>query len=188
MNRPKLFIDVDGVILANYGNHFQMRPYVGTFLKRALEIFDCYWLTCHRRESVDAICRLNSICANDIQYADWNGGRYDKVDGVLNTIRPNKSFPLSPQIVSRKEEWYVIEDEYPLDEGKRFLEETKIIDRWIIIPKRTPHALLQAKRMIDYYIAKGGRLTPHISWAWQLAKEKEDVKKKTEKFERRGKT
>jgi len=52
--KPVLYIDVDGVLFAHYGDPFafQLRPGVGSFLTWAIRNFRCRFLTCWSEDQV----------------------------------------------------------------------------------------------------------------------------------------
>jgi len=153
MKRPRLFLDVDGVFLAIYGGVFQLRPYAGTFLQWANEHFDMFWLTCHGPRSTNEIAFLcsfgqitdpESYLAGDtisrvarraIGYADWEPDgkrtRLDKLQGVIDNGGLDG-------------EWFVLEDEYPMDGAVSFLREKDLLQRWVICPPTGADVLLEA--------------------------------------------
>ncbi len=146
MTKPRLFIDVDGVILARYGKDgfFQMRPYVGDFLRFAVKNFHPFWLTCHGPLSTDSIASLNSMGGNQIGYAEWRHDAMDKVGGVI------ANGGLSG-------EWFTVEDEYPLREATAFLKGHGLLHRWIIVPRTGRDVLLQTMKELERRILTAGR-------------------------------
>ncbi len=140
-SKPRLFIDVDGVILARYGpsGRFQMRPHAGDLLALAVRHFRCFWLTCHDRENTAAIERFACV-RGMLGFANFPIGRgLDKVQGVADNG-------------GLRGEWYVIEDERPLAQGWDHLVAKGLSWRWLICPQNGRDALLHAQRMLASYL------------------------------------
>jgi hypothetical protein len=169
MGKPKLFLDVDGVILAHYALPgqkpcFQMRPYVGSFISWASQHFDLFWLTCHGPDSTDLICKYNNVLqfnslddknkapetVRGITYCHWRDYskeasdntslNLDKVQGIIN-------------VSSLSEDFLVIEDEYPCYDGYYLVHsQAKLKDKWIIVPKEGANIFPELQLVLEKYL------------------------------------
>lgn len=163
--KPRLFLDVDGVVLADYslpGQRpcYQMRPYVGSFIAWASKHFELYWLTCHGPDSTEKICHYNNVLqfnslsekpANSklsgITYAYWRSFEdnqkinLDKIDGII------KNGGLSG-------EWLVIEDNLPCYDGYHLINsQPDLKKRWITVPPQDHVDLfIQIQKMLEQYL------------------------------------
>lgn len=173
--KPRLFLDVDGVFLAHFGDdkkglpkQMQLRPYAGSFLLWASKHFDLYWLTCHGPDSTKQISYFCSITQFDslkdklatsntnfphITYASW-----------FPNIDPDDPKALNYDKVkgvidhgSLAGDWLVLEDGYPCYDGYDFINANiNYKDRWIVCPADdNPDVLIKYKQMLDHYLKTG---------------------------------
>ena len=81
--KPRLYIDVDGVLFGIYGGTSQLRPNAVQFLRWCVAHFDCYWLTAWPKARLDTL--LSCLMAPDlhvIQEAKRTFGPDDKADAI----------------------------------------------------------------------------------------------------------
>jgi len=73
MAKPILFHDIDGVLLGDFENEYQLRPHVDVWLRWAHEHFDVIWLTAWGREKVHQLLvdQLHLEQYTPIKYAEW---------------------------------------------------------------------------------------------------------------------
>lgn len=143
--KPRLFLDVDGVVLAHYSLPgqspcFQMRPFLGSFVTWAHQYFDLYWLTCHGPDSTQQICLYNNLTQFQslaekqnhpqipgVIYAPWQRAKnttpnLDKIQGIIDHG-------------GLTSDWLVIEDQYPCYDGYDLIHsQPQLKARWIIVP------------------------------------------------------
>jgi len=147
--KPRLFIDVDGVILARYGENrrFQMRPHVGDFLAFAAKHFRCFWITCHDADDCEYIERFACV-RGAVTFADFPMSRgLDKVQAVVDHG-------------GLRGEWFAIEDERPVADGWTHLKAKNLSHRWLICPRDGRDVLLRAKEMLEAYLETGVMRAP----------------------------
>lgn len=179
VSKPRLFLDVDGVVLAHYGlpgqaPFFQMRPYVGSFITWASQHFDLYWLTAHGPDSTKKICHYNNVTQFDslkdkssapsgipgITYAHWRdyekesenfqGLNLDKVQGIIDHGGLNG-------------EWIVIEDNLPCFQGYDLINsQPDLKKKWIIVPDQGADIFLDIQVMMERYLLTGELLPPFV--------------------------
>lgn len=163
--KPKLFIDVDGVVLASYGygNHtsYQIRPYVGSFLIWAYQHFDLYWLTCHGSDSTAQISQLCGILQAKmgevipssiphITYLPWRN--YDKEREDYTGINLDKLQAVLD--LSKDQPWLVIEDNYPCYEGyKAVMANLNWKQQWVIVPSEGADVFIPLQKMLEDYLS-----------------------------------
>ncbi len=82
MTRPRLYIDVDGVLFGLYAGHFQLRPDVVGFLDRCTRHFDCRWLTAWPHERLQQLlqCIYGSNLRTAIRYTNWLDRKVSAID------------------------------------------------------------------------------------------------------------
>ena len=126
--KPRLYIDVDGVILGLYGEpeEFQMRPGVNSFLRWADQHFECIWLTAWgaRANALVRMCQFN----REFTAAPWSQSKTEGIDFTG--------------------EWFWIDDDL-LDSERADLEEHEVLDRHIHVDLRGADALTVVRRLLE---------------------------------------
>jgi hypothetical protein len=126
--KPRLYIDVDGVILGLYGEpeEFQMRPAVNSFLRWADEHFECVWLTAWgaRANALVRMCQFN----REFPAAVWHRSKTEGIDFTG--------------------EWFWIDDDL-LDGERVDLEEHAVLDRHIRVDLHGSDALVVVRRQLE---------------------------------------
>lgn len=175
--KPRLFLDVDGVVLAHYGlpgqaANFQMRPFVGSFIIWASKHFELFWLTAHGPDSTKKICHYNNVTQFDslkdkesapesipgITYASWRdyekeqdefkGINLDKVQGIID-------------YGGLEGEWIVIEDNLPCFQGYDLINsQPDLKKRWIIVPDTGANIFPEIQLMLEKYLLTGELKAP----------------------------
>ena len=174
--RPSLFLDVDGVFLAHYADRYQMRPYAGSFLHAAAEVFNLYWLTCvdsERTAALASLCGIHQLEAGQrrahlregahcIEYAHWRDDRDSPLGGTSMGLDKLRGVARYAGISS---DWWVLEDEFPGDEGRRLLHKhPELLRRWVICPRQGDKILRDATGMVEQYTTAKGLVSP-VFWA-----------------------
>lgn len=165
--KPNLFLDVDGVFLAKYGNPsaYQLRPYAGSFLAWASKHFNCYWLTCHGKDSTAKICELSNIVQINfkdplppvgipfISYLPWRD--YNKESEDYTGINLDKLQGVA-DVCGLKGDWIVIEDNYPCYDGyKAVMADSYLKERWVIVDSEGENCFVELIAMLNEFLASG---------------------------------
>lgn len=160
--KPNLYLDVDGVFFALYGDPvcYQIRPGAHSFLKWAVMHFNCKWLTCWSKDHLlskkyrvvdddgtirDAVVAGFMLlgymytAGEDCEYIDWHRvprrwsrEHSDKVDAI---DVPNEDF-------------YWLED--GIDQAaERVLKEHHKYDRYFYVDERGEDGLIIARRWLE---------------------------------------
>ncbi len=190
--RPRLFLDIDGVFLAFYGNSFQMRPYAGTFLRDMGKHFDLYWLTCHGPKSTKEISHLCNMWQFDPERdgdlilgginSDGTPMKHEVREENRNTCikyahwrnwdKPKEENLDKLQGVidngGLEGEWFVLEDGWPCAAGaKMLIDNPELGKRWIRCPQGGSDVLIEANRMFTKWVQTGKIESPwdrEIHW------------------------
>lgn len=132
--KPRLYIDVDGVLFGFYGEpeEFQLRPGVSSFLRWANENFECRWLT------------------------SW----FDKANALVRDTYFNLQFPVARWGSNKTEgidfatDWYWIDDDNLGDE-QRILDARECRDRFILVDAHGADALAVVRRQLELKLKHG---------------------------------
>jgi len=86
MKKTKLFIDIDGVLFAIYGNPpiLQLRPFVASFIEWASRNFDAFWLTAWRPEQIEQLRNATYGMGPTISYAEWERRKTEAIDELAS--------------------------------------------------------------------------------------------------------
>ena len=128
-----LFCDIDGVIIGNYGNDWQIRPYTKTFLdwvSKKLN-FDIIWISANSDakrivDFLDLPGRFTPPVANDRRLG------LGKLDKIYDTL----SGDIENQL------WFMIEDEEPNEEIIKALKLNNSLHKWMVVPDSGADVLL----------------------------------------------
>lgn len=177
MGKPRLFLDVDGVVLAYYGlpgagKCYQMRPYIGSFISWASQHFDLYWLTAHSPDSTQKICHYNNVIQfsslaektaapagiRGITYAPWRD--YDKEQDDFKGLNLDKVQGIIDH-GGLSGEWIVIEDNLPCFQAYDLINsQPELKNRWVIVPDHGANIFLEIQLMLENYLQTGKIIPP----------------------------
>lgn len=133
MDKPTLYIDVDGVLFGLYGDPecFQLRPGVSSFLTWATKHFECKWLTCWPEKALRELAKATYgfSGAPFPEYVEWGPG--NKTDGIDYT-----------------REWFWIDDG-PVGREMRDLADRGVRDRLIRVDGNGPDELERVRTVLQ---------------------------------------
>lgn len=175
--KPRLFLDVDGVVLGYYNlpglkPHFQIRPYVGGFIQWASQHFDLFWLTAHGPDSTEKICHYTNVIQfknlaernqspahiPGITYAHWRD--YEKESDNFSGINLDKLQGVK-DYGGLNGEWLVIEDNLPCFQGYDLINAySEIKEKWIIVPDHGANLFLDLQIILENYLKTGKIINP----------------------------
>jgi len=158
-SKPRLYLDIDGVIYGWYGGQWQVRPYTATLIEWAKEHFDVKWLSFNMREEMIAkVCYVNPLPRCDMSHSSdpeeseikgkWEKLRGIETDGGIDG------------------DWLIIEDTPPTLEAYEILKEKNSLHKWILVPETGADVLLEVKQILEEYLESGKIVTPGF---WQQA-------------------
>lgn len=80
--RPRLYIDVDGVLFGFYDGYFQLRPNAIGFLLFCVQNFTCYWLTAWSELALNELLRrtYGGNIIGQISYCMWTTNKAPAID------------------------------------------------------------------------------------------------------------
>ena len=145
MMKPKLYIDIDGVLIGErtQGDGFRLAKGAREFLDFALTHFDCYWLTT-RANHGDAGPALEALSP----YAD------EAFMILAQKIKPSKWRTLKTEAINLKMDFYWIDDQLLWTE-REALKENGCLDRWIEVNTRANFGdLARAQRLLARLVQK----------------------------------
>jgi len=146
MKKPKLFIDIDGVLLGKKTPDDHKICLAGgarDFLVYALWHFDCYWLTSHanRGDAGPALAALRPF--SDKTFME-----------MAKIVKPVTWKTLKTEAIDLKSDFYWLDDQL-LQMEREILEKAGRLDRWIRVDTRANHSdLIRAKRNLAQLIQK----------------------------------
>jgi hypothetical protein len=152
-SKPRLYLDIDGVIYGWYGGQWQVRPYTATLIMWAKEHFDVKWLSFNMREEMIAkVCYVDPIPRTDMNPSlgniTWEKLRGIEADGGLDG------------------DWFIIEDTPPTAEAWEVLNEKGMLHKWILVPETGADVLLEVKIILEGWLAERKLRIPKF---WQYA-------------------
>jgi len=125
-----LFMDCDGVLIGNYGNDWQVRPYHKTFLNKMEKWgFDITWISMNSsiRELVKVLHLPGKMSADhgDLVMVE---GRYhlSKLTRIVQVLGGIENVENTC--------WFMIEDEEPNEDMIKFLKKHNSLHKWIVVP------------------------------------------------------
>lgn len=157
--KPRLYLDIDGVIYGWYGGQWQVRPYTATLIQWAKKHFDVKWLSFNgRHEIITQVCYVDPLPKTDMSHDDNDPesalkSKWEKIRGITNDG-------------GLAGDWLIIEDTPPTLEGYEELKKHNSLHKWILVPETGSDVLLEVKRVLEEYLETGKVRTPGF---WQKA-------------------
>lgn len=146
IKKPRLFVDIDGVIYAHYAGEWQIRPYTVTLLQWASEHFDIFYLSYNpRRDKVREILYLPGSVA---EFGPHHG--YGKLGGIIHNG-------------GLDDPWIHIDDEYPNEMALDLLINRNMAQRWLVVPDTGSDVLLDTKIALESWLKTGTVRVP-VDW------------------------
>lgn len=140
MTLKKLYIDIDGVLIAG-GSPYVLKPVLAghavKFLRFSLDNFDCYWLTSHCRhgETSHLIAYLETT--ND-----------PKILELSREVKPTSWSTLKTEAIDLTSDFYWIDDS-PLQYEIELLKSHGVLERWIHTnTRKDPDGLLRVMEQL----------------------------------------
>jgi|GEM_PF-463454 len=154
MKKPRLFLDIDGVIYAHYAGAWQIRPYTLTLINWAVEHFDVYWASWNSRKDQVALIlyadpgHRTTVCVEMDEDSDIPGGSKLKWISKYGGL---------------DDDWILIEDTAPFLAEKELLKSKNMLDRFIVIPDTGGDALLDVKIALEGWL-KNRKIIVPFDW------------------------
>lgn len=155
-SKPRLYLDIDGVIYGWYGGQWQIRPYVATLIEWAKEHFDVKWLSFNMRDEL-----IGKVCYAELTRTDMSHdgddpdsalkSKWEKVRGITNDGGLDG-------------DWLIIEDTPPTLEGYEELKKHNSLHKWILVPETGSDVLMEVKLVLERYLETGKLRVPG-QWA-----------------------
>lgn len=115
--KPKVYLDIDGVILANENN---LANYAHEFLERVVNDYDTYWLTTHcRGNAQQAVDRLALVAPTE-------------TIELVKRIKPTNWITAKTEAIDFTSPFLVFEDDMYDDERAELIKHNAL-DDWILI-------------------------------------------------------
>ena len=138
MQKPNIYLDIDGVILANEEN---LSIGAEEFIKYAVENFDVYWLTTH--------CRENDV-THAINYVMRAGS--DSLRPHLEKLIPTTWVDNKTEAIDFSKPFLWFDDDCYLAE-KRDLEANNAHSSWIEVDLRNyPDQLMREIKLLESFV------------------------------------
>jgi hypothetical protein len=175
--RPRLYIDIDGVLYAHYGGEWQLRPYIVTFTRWAKKHFDIYWVSynSHAHEVVASSYAAGEVVGINTwtEYTTDDKGFKIPVEPTWHpkALHSGKLKPIH-NTGGLQGEWFLIENTPPNVEQTEILDSLGQFNRWIVVPDTGSDVLLDLKVVFEEYIATGKLNVPY-EWATRSSRERD---------------
>jgi len=162
-HKPRLYLDIDGVIYGWYGGQWQIRPYVTTLIEWAREYFNIKWLSFNMREDkIAEVCYVAPLPRTDMSHDENDPdsalkSKWEKVRGITNDGGLDG-------------DWFIIEDTPPTLEGYEELKKHNSLHKWILVPETGADILLEVKTILEEWLKDKRLKVPRY---WQNADYKE---------------
>jgi hypothetical protein len=173
--KPRLYLDIDGVLYANYGGDWQLRPYIKTLVNWAAEHFDILWVSYNSRKEkvVEIAAGVGEVVSDYWPYhLDEKGFRVNDDP----TWHPRAGLSGKLQAIHHTggldDPWLLIEDSSPDVDQVAILEEKGMLDRWVVVPDTGADVLLDLKMVLQDWL-KDGKLTVPYEWATRQVAERD---------------
>ena len=138
MQKPKIYLDIDGVILANEEN---LSIGAEEFIKYAVENFDVYWLTTHCTQS-DATHAINYV---------MRAGN-ESLRPTLEKLIPTSWSDNKTEAIDFSKPFLWFDDDCYLAE-KRDLEANNAFNSWVEVDLRNyPDQLMREIKLLESFI------------------------------------
>lgn len=159
--KPRLFIDIDGVIYAHYAGQWQIRPYVVTLTRWAVDHFDIWWASWNSNKA-NVISALYLHGTIGVIAKDWD----------QNTTVPRGKLCWIEAHGGFDKPWLLIEDTPPCDEERKFLLGKGLLQNWIVVPDTGSDILLEVKCILERWV-KDGRVLVPTDWVREMGAERD---------------
>lgn len=173
--KPRLYIDIDGVVYGHYAGQWQIRPYVVTLTDWAAQHFDIYWVSYNSRkhEVVKITYADGQVVENYYpRTKDERGFEYR----VPQTWHPKADHAEKLQAIhvtgGLDGDWFLIEDSVPDMEQREILESFGKMPNWIVVPDTGSDVLLEVKSVLERWLKDRKLIVPY-EWATRECAERD---------------
>jgi hypothetical protein len=143
MQKPNIYLDIDGVILANEDN---LSIGAEELIKYAVENFDVYWLTTHCTES-DATHAINYV---------MRAGN-ESLRPHLEKLIPTSWSEYKTEAIDFSKPFLWFDDDCYLSE-RRDLEKNNAFNSWIEVDLRNyPDQLMREIKLLESFVEDNGK-------------------------------
>ena len=156
--KPRLYLDIDGVIYGWYGGQWQVRPYTASLIHWANKHFDVKWLSFNGRDEMLGKVLYSEIPKTNMSHSDDEEesnlkGPWEKLRGIERDG-------------GIEGDWLIIEDTPPTLEAYEILKEKDSLHKWILVPETGADVLLEVMIVLEQWLEKGKLRIPKY---WQFA-------------------
>jgi len=137
-SKPRLYLDIDGVIYGWYGGQWQIRPYTATLIAWADKHFDVKWNSFNMRDEMIGKVLYTEIPRTDMG-PDVGIGSWEKLRGIEGDG-------------GLEGDWFIIEDTPPTLEAWEVLNEKNMLHKWILVPETGADVLLDVKTILEEWL------------------------------------
>jgi len=153
-SKPRLYLDIDGVIYGWYGGQWQIRPYTVTLIEWAKKYFNVKWLSFNGRNELIGKVLYTELPKTDMGPTIGIGkGKWEKLRGI-------------EEDGNLDDDWFIIEDTPPTLEAWEILHKKNILHKWILVPESGSDVLLEVKYVLENWLETKKIQTPEY---WQKA-------------------
>ena len=143
-SKPRLYLDIDGVIYGWYGGQWQIRPYTATLIHWAQKYFDVKWLSFNGNHE-----KIGKVLYSEIPKTDMSLDKSDPQSDLK--IRWEKVRGISND-GGLDGEWLIIEDTPPTQEGYEELKKHNSLHKWVLVPETGSDVLLELKLVLEEWL------------------------------------
>jgi len=163
-SKPRLYLDIDGVVYGWYGGQWQMRPYVVTLVAWATQHFDVKWLSFNSRREQIASILYAELPQGDMSHSDdpeesERKGRWEKLRAIEREGDGIEG------------DWLIIEDTPPTLDAFKVLKERNSLHKWVLVPETGADVLLDVKIILEQWLVDRKMRIPRY-WKYADYKEK----------------
>lgn len=172
--KPRLYLDIDGVLYANYGGEWQLRPYIKTLVNWARDHFDIFWVSYNSRKDtvVDIAAGIGEVVHDYWPFhLDERGFKINDAPDWHPLACSSGKLQAIHHTGGLDDRWFLVEDTPPEGDQVKILEEKKMMDRWIVVPDTGADVLLDLKIALEGWVTKGTLLVP-FEWGTRSVEER----------------
>lgn len=174
--KPRLYLDIDGIVYAEYGGEWQVRPYVVTLTGWARHYFDIYWVSdnSNKENVVESIYAHGSVITDYWPRAADERGYQLPVHQDWHRLADHSHKLQAIQVTGgvQQGEWLLIEDTPPSAAQQEILNDYGMLDRYLVVPDTGSDVLLDLRFVLEGWL-RDRKLVVPFDWVREYHPERD---------------